>query len=147
MSRTHKLINLAGIVLPFVGLIAAIVLLWDRMVGPTELAILAVGYLLTGVGITVGYHRLFTHRSFETYRPVRYTFAVLGQMAGQVRGLGDASAGATPPGAPTGYAEIELRCDEPGCRLNPIHTFLYDAAFPLHCPLHPQRVLHPPQAD
>ncbi len=81
MTRTHKLINLAGIVLPFVGLIAAIVLLWDRMVGPTELAILAVGYVLTGVGITVGYHRLFTHRSFETYRPVRYTFAVLGQMA------------------------------------------------------------------
>ncbi|MBA3348492.1 MAG: acyl-CoA desaturase [Actinobacteria bacterium] len=81
MSRTHKLINLAGIILPFVGLIAAIVLLWDRMVGPTELAILTVGYLLTGVGITVGYHRLFTHRSFETYRPVRYTFAVLGQMA------------------------------------------------------------------
>jgi hypothetical protein len=73
--------------------------------------------------------------------------AVLGQMAGQVRGLGDASAGATPPGASTGYAEIELRCDEPACRLNPIHTFLYDAEFPLHCPLHPQRVLHPPQAD
>ena len=82
MSRTHKLINLAGIILPFVGLVAAIVFLWDRMVGPTEgFAILAVGYLLTGVGITVGYHRLFTHRSFETYRPVRYTFAVLGQMA------------------------------------------------------------------
>ena len=70
MTRTHKAINLAGIALPFVGLVAAIVLLWDRMVGPTELAILAVGYLLTGVGITVGYHRLFTHRSFETSRPV-----------------------------------------------------------------------------
>ncbi|MDQ3162655.1 MAG: acyl-CoA desaturase [Actinomycetota bacterium] len=81
MSRTHKLINLAGIVLPFVGLVAAIVLLWDRMVGPIELSILAVGYVLTGIGITVGYHRLFTHRSFETYRPVRYAFAVLGQMA------------------------------------------------------------------
>jgi len=81
VSRTHKLINLAGIVLPFVGLIVAIVLLWDRMVGLTELSILAVGYVLTGVGITVGYHRLFTHRSFQTYRPVRYAFAVLGQMA------------------------------------------------------------------
>ncbi|MBA3528915.1 MAG: acyl-CoA desaturase [Propionibacteriaceae bacterium] len=81
MSRTHKLINLAGIVLPFIGLIVAIVLLWDRMVGLTELSILAVGYVLTGVGITVGYHRLFTHRSFQTYRPVRYAFAVLGQMA------------------------------------------------------------------
>jgi hypothetical protein len=73
--------------------------------------------------------------------------AALGRMGGQVRGLGDASAGATPPGASTGYVEIELRCDEPGCRLNPIHTFLYDAAFPPHCPLHPRRVLHPPQAD
>ncbi|MDQ3068065.1 MAG: acyl-CoA desaturase [Actinomycetota bacterium] len=81
MTRTHKLINLAGITLPFVGLIAAIVILWERMVGPTELAILVVGYLLTGFGITVGYHRLFTHRSFETSKPVRYTFAVLGQMA------------------------------------------------------------------
>ena len=38
-------------------------LLWGRMVGVTELAILMVGDLLTGVGITVGYHRLFTHRA------------------------------------------------------------------------------------
>ena len=57
------------------------IVLWERMVGPTELAILAVGYVLTGAGITVGYHRLFTHRSFETYRGVRYAFAVLGEMA------------------------------------------------------------------
>jgi stearoyl-CoA desaturase (Delta-9 desaturase) len=81
MTRKHKLVNLTGIVMPFVGLLIAVVILWERMVGPTELAILAVGYVLTGVGITVGYHRLFTHRSFETYRGVRYTFAVLGQMA------------------------------------------------------------------
>jgi stearoyl-CoA desaturase (delta-9 desaturase) len=81
MTRTHKLINVAGITLPFVGLVVAVIVLWERMVGPTELAILAVGYVLTGVGITVGYHRLFTHRSFETYGPVRYAFAVLGGMA------------------------------------------------------------------
>ena len=81
MTRTHKLVNLTGIILPLVGLVIAIVVLWERMVGPTELAILAVGYVLTGAGITVGYHRLFTHRSFETYRGVRYTFAVLGEMA------------------------------------------------------------------
>ena len=41
----------------------------------------AVGYVLTGLGITVGFHRLFTHRSFQTYAPVRYAFAVLGEMA------------------------------------------------------------------
>ncbi len=81
MSRTHKTINLIGIVGPLVGLLVAIGLLWDRMVGPTELAMLAVGYLLTGLGVTVGFHRLFSHRSFQTYPAVRYAFAVLGQLA------------------------------------------------------------------
>jgi stearoyl-CoA desaturase (delta-9 desaturase) len=81
VSRTHKLGNLLGVVLPLVGLVAAIGLLWHRWVGPMELALLAVGYVLTGVGVTVGYHRLFTHRAFTTYRWVRYLFAILGSMA------------------------------------------------------------------
>ncbi len=77
----QKLVNLAAIVLPLAGVALAGGLFWNRVVGPTELLILGVGYVFTGVGITVGYHRLFTHRSFETYRGVRYAFAVLGQMA------------------------------------------------------------------
>ena len=81
MTRTHKAINLTGIIMPFVGLVLAVALLWHRFVGPKELAILLVGYLLTGVGVTVGYHRLFTHRSFETFKPIWYAFAVLGEMA------------------------------------------------------------------
>jgi stearoyl-CoA desaturase (Delta-9 desaturase) len=81
MSRAHQLANLAGVTLPLAGLVGAIVLLWERMVGPRELLILGVGYVLTGIGITVGYHRLFTHRSFQTSRAVRYAFALLGQMA------------------------------------------------------------------
>jgi stearoyl-CoA desaturase (delta-9 desaturase) len=81
LDRTHMAINLTGIIFPLVGLATAITLLWDRMVGFTELGILAVGYLMTGVGVTVGFHRLFTHRSFQTFRVVRYTFAVLGEMA------------------------------------------------------------------
>jgi stearoyl-CoA desaturase (delta-9 desaturase) len=81
MTRTHKLTNLLGITGPLVGVLVAIVLLWHRMVGPTELGILLVGYLLTGSGITVGFHRLFTHRSFQTSRGVSYLFAVLGSMA------------------------------------------------------------------
>ena len=40
-------------------------------------------YLLTAVGITVGYHRLLTHRSFQTSKPVEYAFAALGSMAVQ----------------------------------------------------------------
>jgi stearoyl-CoA desaturase (delta-9 desaturase) len=81
MTRTHKAINLAGIVLPFVGLLLGTALLWNRFVGPVELGMLGVGYVLTGVGVTVGYHRLFTHRAFETFKPLRYAFAVLGEMA------------------------------------------------------------------
>jgi stearoyl-CoA desaturase (Delta-9 desaturase) len=81
VSRAHKVANLLGIVLPPLGLLIAIVLMWERWVGFPELGLLMVGYLLTGVGITVGYHRLFTHRAFQTYRWVRYTFAILGSMA------------------------------------------------------------------
>ena len=81
MSVARRVGNLAGTVLPLVGLAVAIVLLWDRMVGVRELTILFVGYLIAGFGITVGYHRLFTHRSFQTFRVVRYAFAILGQLA------------------------------------------------------------------
>ena len=81
MTRAHKLANLLGVLLPFVGLVAAIGLLWNTWVGWTDLLLLAVGYLLTGVGITVGYHRLFTHRAFQTKQWVRWTFAILGSMA------------------------------------------------------------------
>ena len=81
LGRAYKAINLGGIALPLLGLMLAAALLWDRMVGLTEIAILGVGYLLTGLGITVGFHRLFTHRSFQTSRAVRYIFAILGQMA------------------------------------------------------------------
>ena len=81
MGVARRVVNLAGAVLPPVGLVVAIVLLWDRMVGIRELTILFVGYLVAGLGITVGYHRLFTHRSFQTFRVVRYAFAILGQFA------------------------------------------------------------------
>ena len=56
-------------------------MLWGRYVGMAAIAILAVGYVLTGLGITVGFHRLFTHRSFQTSPAMRYLFAVLGEMA------------------------------------------------------------------
>jgi hypothetical protein len=47
----------------------------------TDLVVLAVTYILTGFGITVGYHRLFTHHSFKTSQPVRALLAVLGSAA------------------------------------------------------------------
>ena len=76
-----KLINIAAVVIPFAGVVAAFVLLWGIAFSWVHLAILGGMYLATAVGITVGYHRLFTHRSFKTSRPVTAILAVLGSMA------------------------------------------------------------------
>ncbi len=83
MTRTEKTVNLFAVILPFAATIAAVPLLWNSLVGPTDLAILAVMYLLTAGGITIGYHRLLTHRSFQTSKPLEYLFAALGSMAVQ----------------------------------------------------------------
>jgi len=76
-----RIANLIAVVLPFAGLVAAIVLLWGVALDWVHLALLAVMYLLTAAGVTVGYHRLFTHKSFQTPRPVAFILGVLGSMA------------------------------------------------------------------
>lgn len=83
MTGTEKAANLGAVVLPFVATLAAIALLWNNLVNPADLAIAALMYLLTAVGITVGFHRLLTHRSFQTSKSIEYAFAVLGSMAVQ----------------------------------------------------------------
>lgn len=83
MSRTEKIVNLGAVVVPFLATLVAIVLLWNSWVSAADLAIAAVMYVLTAVGITVGFHRLLTHRSFQTFKPIEYVFAVLGSMAVQ----------------------------------------------------------------
>ena len=50
---------------------------------PRDLAIMAVFYVLTIAGITVGFHRYLTHHGFGTHKPVAYGLAVLGSMAAQ----------------------------------------------------------------
>jgi stearoyl-CoA desaturase (Delta-9 desaturase) len=81
MSAFHRYANLTAVILPFVGFVAAVILLWNQYVGWTDLAIFAFMYLATGIGVTVGYHRHLTHRAFETSKPVRYALAVMGSMA------------------------------------------------------------------
>ncbi|HEY2160159.1 MAG TPA: acyl-CoA desaturase [Solirubrobacteraceae bacterium] len=81
MTRTHKTVNLVGVALPFVALLAAIALLWNRAIGPLELGLLIGGYVITCLGVTVGYHRMFTHRAFESSRAFRAVIAVLGSLA------------------------------------------------------------------
>ena len=81
MPTLQRYTNLGAVVLPFVAFIVAIVLLWNKAVGAIDLAILVVMYTITGFGITVGYHRLLTHRAFQTSKPVEYAFAIMGSMA------------------------------------------------------------------
>ena len=83
MSRAHKISNLIGVFLPFVAFVAAVVLLWNELVDWSDLAVLAIMYVLTGYGVTLGFHRLLTHRSFQTFKPVEYTLAAIGSMAVQ----------------------------------------------------------------
>jgi stearoyl-CoA desaturase (delta-9 desaturase) len=83
MSRAHKISNLIGVFLPFVAFVAAVVLLWNELVDWSDLAVLAIMYVLTGYGVTLGFHRLLTHRSFQTFKPVEYTLAAVGSMAVQ----------------------------------------------------------------
>ncbi|NOS99914.1 MAG: acyl-CoA desaturase [Phycisphaerales bacterium] len=80
-TRTQRIATFLAVVVPFLGLIAAIVFLWGRGLGWVELVLLAGMYLATGFGITVGYHRLFVHRSFETVGVVKLILAALGSMA------------------------------------------------------------------
>jgi stearoyl-CoA desaturase (Delta-9 desaturase) len=83
VTRLERNVNIAAVVIPFIGVLAAAVLLWDSFLGPRDLAILAGMYLLTALGVTVGFHRLLTHRAFETRRWLRGTLAVLGSMSVQ----------------------------------------------------------------
>jgi stearoyl-CoA desaturase (delta-9 desaturase) len=81
MSRAHKIGNLTGVAVPPLCLVVAIVLLWNRAIGPLELGVMAGLYVMTALGVTLGYHRMFTHRAFEASRAFRAIFAVLGSMA------------------------------------------------------------------
>jgi len=80
-ERTDRVVRTLVFVLPPAALCAAGWLAWGGSLHWQDLVVLAITYTLTGLGITVGYHRLFTHRSFKTTRATRALLAVLGSMA------------------------------------------------------------------
>jgi len=83
MPMVDKVVNLFAVIIPFLATIAAIVLFWNQIVTAADLVIFVVMYVLTASGITIGFHRLLTHRSFQTFKPIEYFFAILGSMAVQ----------------------------------------------------------------
>ena len=83
ISLLVRIINLIVMIFPPAGLIVGIVLLWGPHFSWTHLCMFVGMYLITGFGITVGYHRLFTHKSFETSRWMKLMLAICGSMAVQ----------------------------------------------------------------
>jgi stearoyl-CoA desaturase (Delta-9 desaturase) len=70
-------------VLPVLGTLVALGLLFYRPIGALEISLFFGMWLITGLGLTVGYHRLFTHRAFSTSVAMSCIFVVVGSMAGR----------------------------------------------------------------
>ena len=68
-------------VLPIVSLGIVGWQLWEQALHTSDLIVFAIVYPLTGLGITVGFHRHLTHRAFKAKRPVRAALAILGSAA------------------------------------------------------------------
>ncbi|MFP5253888.1 MAG: acyl-CoA desaturase [Actinomycetes bacterium] len=80
-SRKEQVALAVFIVVPFLAVAAAVPLAWGGWLGWTDVAIMVLMYWLTGHGITVGFHRLFTHKSYKPNRAVKIFWAVAGSMA------------------------------------------------------------------
>ncbi len=68
-------------IVPPIGLLFAGIQVWGWGLSLTDLAIASVFYIVSGLGITVGYHRLFTHKSFDAPQWVRVGWAIAGSIA------------------------------------------------------------------
>lgn len=82
-GREHRWFILTASVAPLIGVLVAMVLLWNRLFSWSDLVALVVMYTICAFGISTGYHRMLTHRSFKTTRPIYLALATAGAMAGQ----------------------------------------------------------------
>jgi stearoyl-CoA desaturase (Delta-9 desaturase) len=76
-----KLVVLAIVLIPFLGTLYAIIMLWNNWVSWLDVALMLALYLVSGLGITVGFHRLLTHKSFETTPWLKRLLLICGCMA------------------------------------------------------------------
>src|SRR4051812_13679433 len=86
MSRLERNVNLIAVFGPFVALAVIAPLAWHTdLLNWSDIAVFALMYVISGLGITVGYHRLLTHRAFQTPKWLEYAFATVGGLAVQGR--------------------------------------------------------------
>lgn len=82
-STAERLVTLAFVVLPAVAVVLAAVRFWGHGIHLRDLALAFGLYLFVGYGITIGFHRMLTHRSFRPSRPLKVIMAIAGSMAFQ----------------------------------------------------------------
>ena len=80
-SRNQNVGTVVITVLPFLGLLAAVTMSWNEAVGLTDLVLFLGLYVICGFGITIGYHRMLTHRAFEAIAPLKAALLVAGSLA------------------------------------------------------------------
>ena len=81
VHASQKLVTVAIVAGPALALAIVIPWLWGSVVNLSDIALCLLFYVVTGFGITIGFHRLFTHRGFAPNRALKITLAVLGSMA------------------------------------------------------------------
>lgn len=77
----YKVIVLVVVIVPLLATVFAISLLWQRAVHPKDIVLLLSMYTITAMGVTVGFHRMLTHRSFRPHPVVKFLLLVFGSMA------------------------------------------------------------------
>jgi stearoyl-CoA desaturase (delta-9 desaturase) len=80
-SLGEKIVVLSIVTIPFLGTLYAMVMLWNQWVDWLDVTLMVTFYIISGLGITVGFHRMLTHKSFETSRPLKALFLIMGCMA------------------------------------------------------------------
>jgi stearoyl-CoA desaturase (delta-9 desaturase) len=82
-STGQMIVLKAFLLIPFAALVAALPLAWGWGLNWIDLGLAAAFYVIATLGVTVGYHRYFTHGAFKAPRPLRVALAIAGSMAVQ----------------------------------------------------------------
>jgi stearoyl-CoA desaturase (Delta-9 desaturase) len=82
-ARLQRRLTLVVTILPFAGFVAAVWSLWGTGLTMLDASLFLAMYALSGLGVTVGFHRYFTHQGFEAGPKLRAALAIAGSMAVQ----------------------------------------------------------------